>query len=97
MALHRLKYQYNLSDEAVVARRVENPYWQHFSGHQFYEHELPIDPGTDLLVYHRLRMTDDGTAPLFFTLLLVVIPLGQLLTKFLRLTENISALPIFNS
>ena len=46
VALHYLKYQYNLSDEAVVARWVENPYWQHFSGHQFFEYELPIDPSS---------------------------------------------------
>lgn len=46
VALHYLRYQYNLSDEAVVARWVENPYWQHFSGRQFFEHELPIDPSS---------------------------------------------------
>ena len=46
VALHYLKYQYNLSGEAVVARRVENPYWQHFSGHHFFEHELTIDPSS---------------------------------------------------
>jgi IS5 family transposase len=26
-----------------VARSVENPYWQQFSGRQFFEHERPID------------------------------------------------------
>lgn len=46
VALHYLKYQYNLSDESVVAQWVENPYWQHFSGRQFFEHELPIDPSS---------------------------------------------------
>ena len=38
VALHYLKYQHNLSYEAVVARWVENPYWQQFSGRQFFEH-----------------------------------------------------------
>ena len=46
VALHYLKYQHDLSDEAVVARWVENPYWQHFSGRQFFEHEMPIDPSS---------------------------------------------------
>lgn len=38
VALRYLKYQYGLSDEAVVSGWVENPYWQHFSGMQFFEH-----------------------------------------------------------
>lgn len=43
VALHYLKYLHDLSDEAVVAGWVENPYWQHLSGMQFFEHEPPID------------------------------------------------------
>ena len=43
VAFHYLKYQHDLSDEAVVAGWVENPYWQHFSGRQYFEHEYPID------------------------------------------------------
>ena len=31
VALHYLKYQFDLNDEQVVAAWVENPYWQHFS------------------------------------------------------------------
>jgi IS5 family transposase len=58
VALHYLKYQYNLSDEAVVARWVENPYWQHFSGHQFFEHELPIDPSS--MTRWRKRLGEAG-------------------------------------
>jgi Transposase domain (DUF772) len=30
VALHYLKYQHDLSDEAVVAGWAENPYWQHW-------------------------------------------------------------------
>jgi IS5 family transposase len=44
VALHYLKYTFNLSDEDVVAAWVENPYWQHFSGRQYFEHETPMDP-----------------------------------------------------
>jgi len=46
VALHYLKYQHDLSDEVVVGQWVENPYWQHFSGEQFFQHELPIDPSS---------------------------------------------------
>ncbi len=44
VALHYLKYQHDLSDAAVVQHWVANPYWQHFSGEQFFQDELPIDP-----------------------------------------------------
>jgi len=58
LALHYLKYQYNLSDEAVVARWVENPYWQQFSGHQYFDHELPIDPSS--MTRWRKRLGEAG-------------------------------------
>ena len=58
VALHYLKYQYNLSDEAVVARWVENPYWQHFSGRQYFEHDLPIDPSS--MTRWRKRLGEAG-------------------------------------
>jgi len=58
VALHYLKYQHNLSDEAVVARWVENPYWQHFSGRQYFEHELPIDPSS--MTRWRKRLGEAG-------------------------------------
>ena len=43
VALHYLKYQHDLSDEKVIAQWVENPYWQHFSGEQFFQREAPVD------------------------------------------------------
>ena len=32
VGLHYLKHAYNESDESVVARLLENPYWQYFCG-----------------------------------------------------------------
>ena len=58
VALHYLKYQYNLSDEVVVARWVENPYWQHFSGRQFFEYEMPFDPSS--MTRWRKRLGEAG-------------------------------------
>jgi IS5 family transposase len=58
VALHYLKYQHGLSDEAVVVGWVENPYWQHFSGRQFFEHELPIDPSS--MTRWRKRLGEAG-------------------------------------
>jgi len=42
--LHLLKHTYGLSDEQVVARWPENPYWQFLFGEEFFQHPLPIHP-----------------------------------------------------
>ena len=36
-----LKHIYGLSDEGVCARWVENPYFQHFTGEEFFRHAFP--------------------------------------------------------
>ncbi len=56
--LHYLKYTYNESDESVVERFVENPYWQHFCGFEFFQHKLPLDPSS--LVRWRKRIGPKG-------------------------------------
>jgi IS5 family transposase len=44
VALHYLEYSFDLSDEQVTARWVENPYWQYFRGEEYFQHAAPIDP-----------------------------------------------------
>ena len=44
VGLHYLKHAFDLSDEAVCTRWVENPYWQFFCGERFLQHDPPIDP-----------------------------------------------------
>jgi len=46
VGLHYLKYTFNESDESVVERWVENPYWQYFCGFTHMQHEAPIDPSS---------------------------------------------------
>jgi IS5 family transposase len=46
VGLQYLKYTFNESDESVVARWVENPYWQYFCGFTHLQHECPIDPSS---------------------------------------------------
>jgi IS5 family transposase len=36
VALHFLRHQHGFSDDEVVAKWVENPYWQFFGGMQFF-------------------------------------------------------------
>jgi transposase, IS5 family len=38
-----LKHMHNLSDEALCARRLENPYFQYFCGEESFCHKLPFD------------------------------------------------------
>jgi IS5 family transposase len=57
-ALLYLKPVYALSDEDVVERWVENPYWQHFSGERYFRHDLPCDPSS--LVRWRKRIGEAG-------------------------------------
>lgn len=62
VSLHYLKYTYDLSDEEVVARWVENPYWQYLSGRQYFEHMMPIDPSS--MTRWRKRIGEDGAEEL---------------------------------
>lgn len=62
VALHYLKYTYNLSDDGVVSWWIENPYWQYFSGMKCFEHEAPIDPSS--MTRWRKRIGEAGTEKL---------------------------------
>jgi transposase, IS5 family len=53
-----LQHTFCLSDQEVVARWVENPYWQHFCGFDYLQLKLPIDPSS--LVRWRRRIGQDG-------------------------------------
>lgn len=43
VGLHILKYMYGLSDPEITERWVENPYYQHFCGEVFFQHQAPFD------------------------------------------------------
>jgi IS5 family transposase len=53
-----LKHCFALSDEEVVARWCENPYWQHFCGEVFFRHDLPCHPTS--LTRWRKRVGEAG-------------------------------------
>lgn len=44
VGLHYLKHAFSESDESLVARWVENPYWQYFCGFTTLQHDLPLHP-----------------------------------------------------
>jgi Transposase domain (DUF772) len=53
-----LKHIHNLSDEEVLLRWVQNPYFQHFCGEEFFRHAPPFDRSS--MTRWRQRM---GAAP----------------------------------
>jgi transposase, IS5 family len=58
VGLHYLKHLFNESDETVVARWVENPYWQYFCGEEYFTHQFPIDPSQ--MTRFRTRVGESG-------------------------------------
>lgn len=60
--LHYLKYLENESDESVVEKFCENPYWQYFCGLETFQHKLPCHPTT--LVKWRKRIGEKGVEKL---------------------------------
>jgi len=62
VGLHYLKYLFDESDESVVEKWVENPYWQLFCGRTYFEHELPCHPTS--LVRWRRRLGAAGVEKL---------------------------------
>jgi len=58
VGLHYLKHTFDESDEGVVERFVENPYWQYFCGMEYFQHRLPIDASS--LTRFRDRIGESG-------------------------------------
>src|SRR3990170_2733658 len=63
VGLHYLKHTYRESDESVVEKFLENPYWQYFCGFEYFQHHFPLDPST--LVRWREQLGPDGLEKLF--------------------------------
>ena len=74
LGMFMLKHTYGLSDEQVWDRWVHDPYFQHFTGEEFFQHELPhersgmshwrkrIGERLDILLAESLRIADDAGA-----------------------------------
>lgn len=54
---------YNLGDETVVERYLENPYWQHFCGEVYFQNKLPLDPSD--FVHFRKCIGEKGMNKIF--------------------------------
>ena len=58
-----LKQMFNESDENVVSRWQENPYWQHFSGEEYFQWKFPCDDSE--LTKFRNRIGVEGVEKIF--------------------------------
>jgi IS5 family transposase len=58
VGLHYLKHAYQESDESVVEKWIENPYWQYFCGYEYFQHQFPCHPTS--LVKWRGRVKAEG-------------------------------------
>ena len=57
-----LKHTFDLSDEELCARWIENPYFQYFCGEVVFRHELPFDRSS--LTRWRQRLGEEQIAAL---------------------------------
>jgi len=60
----------------VLARWVENPYWQYFCGYEFFQHALPCHP--TVLVKWRQRVQSEGVEKLLQEILATALRTGAL-------------------
>ncbi len=74
-----LKHMHSLSDEALCARWVENPYYQYFCGEEVFRHELRFDRSS--LTRWRQRLGEERLASLIQESLRVAFETGALATK----------------
>ncbi len=77
-----LKHMYNLSDEELCERWVENPYFQFFCGEVVFQHECPFDRSS--LTRWRQRLGEDELAALLQESLAVAHRTGALEPKDLE-------------
>lgn len=53
-----LQHLHNLSDEMVLEQWLESPYYQHFCGETFFQHDFPCHPTS--LIKWRKRLGEEG-------------------------------------
>jgi IS5 family transposase len=71
-----LKHTFNLSDEELCARWIENPYFQYLCGEEFFCHALPLDRSS--LTRWRQRMGEEKIMALLQESLSVAVKTGAM-------------------
>ena len=81
-----LQHMNNLSDEEVVSKWLENPYWQYFCGYDYLQIEFPLDASS--LTRWRKRIGSKGLEKLLEASIKTALQIGATKKKYL---ENVSA------
>jgi transposase, IS5 family len=84
VGLHLLKQMYNLSDDGVCERWVENPYYQYFCGEDYFRHDFPIERSS--MTHFRNRVGEDFCITLLQESLHTAYQLGALKKKDVKRT-----------
>ena len=71
-----LKHTFNLSDEVVCDRWLENPYYQYFCGEEFFQHALPFERSS--ITRWRGRMGEERLEALLQESLAVAVRTGAM-------------------
>jgi transposase, IS5 family len=71
-----LKHTFDLSDEALCERWIENPYFQYLCGEEFFQHELPFDRSS--MTRWRQRMGEERITALLQESLAVAVKTGAM-------------------
>jgi len=82
VGLHILKHTFNLSDEKVCAQWVENPYFQYFTGEEYFCHELPHE--RSVMSRWRERVSEQELARLLQESLRIAHKTGAVRTEDLK-------------
>ena len=82
IGLHYLKHAFDESDESVIQRWVENPYWQYFCGFEYMQHQCPIHPTS--MVKWRQRVGSDKLESLLSETIRIALKHKQVTTQQLR-------------
>lgn len=82
VGLHYLKHAFDESDESVVERWVENPYWQSLCGFEYMQHECPIHPTS--MVKWRQRVGSEKLETLLSETIRIALEDKQVTSQHLR-------------
>ncbi len=82
VGLHYLKHAFDESDESVIERWVENPYWQYFCGFDHMQHGCPIHPTS--MVKWRQRVGADKLESLLAETIRIALEHKQVTSQQLR-------------
>ena len=82
VGLHYLKHTFDESDESVVERLLENPYWQYFCGFEYFQKTLPAH--FTMLNKFRKRIGPEGVEKMLQAIIKTAVKLGALKKRNLR-------------